>query len=50
MLLSQPSATMLDVPRAISLYQQAWKDDVTIAAFELGSLYQHGLHRSRKRH
>ena len=42
LLLSQPSAGMLDVPRAISLYEQAWKDGVTIAAFELGSLYEHG--------
>lgn len=45
MLLSQPSAGMLDVPRAISLYQQAWKDGVPIAAFALGSLCERGLHR-----
>jgi WD40 repeat protein len=43
MLLSEPSAGMLDVPRAISLYEQAWEDGVTIAAFELGSLYEHGV-------
>jgi TPR repeat protein len=46
LLLSQPSAGMLDVPRAISLYEQAWKDGVTIAAFELGSLYEHGLRQA----
>jgi TPR repeat protein len=45
MLLSQPSARMLDVPRAVSLYEQAWKDSVTIAASELGSLYEHGVSR-----
>jgi WD40 repeat protein/TPR repeat protein len=30
--------------RAISLYQQAWQAGVPIAAFALGSLYEHGLH------
>ena len=43
MLLSQPSAGMLDIARAITLYQQAWRDGVSIAASELGSLYEHGL-------
>jgi WD40 repeat protein/tRNA A-37 threonylcarbamoyl transferase component Bud32/TPR repeat protein len=42
-LLAQPSAQILDLPRAISLYEQAWKDGVTLAAFELGSLYEHGV-------
>jgi hypothetical protein len=42
-LLTDPSAAMQDVPRAISLYQDAWKDGVSIAAFELGMLYEHGL-------
>jgi WD40 repeat protein len=46
MLLSQPSAAMLDVPHAISLYEQAWNRGVTIAAFELGSLYEHGVSRA----
>jgi hypothetical protein len=46
MLLSQPSAAMLDVPRAVSLYEQAWNHGVTIAAFELGGLYEHGVSRA----
>lgn len=40
---AQPSSGMLDVAQAISLYQQAWRDGVTIAAFDLGSLYEHGV-------
>ena len=46
MLLSQPSAEVLDLPRAISLYEQAWNSGVTIAAFELGDLYEHGVLRA----
>jgi WD40 repeat protein len=45
MLLSRPSSGMLDVPRTISLYEQAWKGGVTVAAFELGTLYEHGVHK-----
>jgi TPR repeat protein len=37
-----------DIRRAISLYEQAWTDGVTIAAFELGNLYEHGVNRSDK--
>ena len=43
MLLSRPSSGMLDVPRAIETYEKAWKDGVSIAAFELGTLYEHGI-------
>jgi WD40 repeat protein/serine/threonine protein kinase/TPR repeat protein len=43
MLLSAPTAGMLDAPQAISLYERAWKDGVSIAGFELGSLYEHGI-------
>jgi len=43
MLLSQPAGKMLDVPRAISLYERAWSAGVSIAAFELGSLHEHGV-------
>lgn len=43
MLLSEPKAAMIDVPRAILLYQQAWNDGLTIAAFELGKLYEEGV-------
>ena len=43
MLLSQPSAGALDLPRAIALYQKAWNNGVTVAAFELGNLYEHGV-------
>jgi WD40 repeat protein/serine/threonine protein kinase/TPR repeat protein len=46
LLLSRPSSGMLDIRRAISLYEQAWTDGVTIAAFELGNLYEHGVKRS----
>ncbi len=42
-LLSEPAAGMLDVPRAITLYEKAWKAGVPIAAFELGRLYEHGV-------
>jgi WD40 repeat protein/serine/threonine protein kinase len=45
MLLTDPAAAMLDVPRAISLYETAWSDGVTIAAFQLGSLYENGVRR-----
>ena len=44
-LLAQPSAGMLDLPKAISLYERAWNDGVAIAAFELGKLYEHGVSR-----
>jgi TPR repeat protein len=43
MLLSRPSAKMLDLSRAISLYEHAWRDGVTNAAFELGRLYEDGV-------
>ena len=43
MLLSRPSAALLDIPRAVSLYEQAWKDGLSLAGFELGDLYEHGV-------
>jgi WD40 repeat protein/serine/threonine protein kinase len=43
MLLSQPSAGLLDPPAAVSLFERAWRDGVTIAAFELGKLYEYGV-------
>jgi eukaryotic-like serine/threonine-protein kinase len=46
MLLSQPSSGMLDVPGAISHDEHAWSAGVTIAGFELGSLYEHGVNRA----
>jgi len=45
-LLSQPSAGMLDVFRAISLEEGAWANGVTVAAFELGTLYEHGVRKT----
>jgi WD40 repeat protein/serine/threonine protein kinase/TPR repeat protein len=45
LLLSRPSIGMLDVPRSISLFEQAWNDGVSVAAFELGKLYEHGINR-----
>ena len=43
MILSRPSSAIPDVAQAISLYEHAWGDGVTIAAFYLGSLYEHGV-------
>jgi WD40 repeat protein len=45
-LLSAPSSGMLDLPRAISLYEQAWNASVTVAGFELGNLYERGVART----
>ncbi len=42
-LLSRPEAGMLDAPRAVSLLEHAWKDGVTIAAFDLGGIYERGI-------
>jgi hypothetical protein len=43
-LLVDASAPMLDPSRAVLLYEQAWEDGVPVAAFELGHLYEHGVH------
>jgi TPR repeat protein len=43
MLLSAPTSGLLDIPRAVALYERAWKDDVPVAGFELGALYEHGV-------
>jgi WD40 repeat protein/tRNA A-37 threonylcarbamoyl transferase component Bud32 len=43
MLLVQASAGMLDAPRAIALYEQAWKSGVPMAGFVLGNLYERGM-------
>jgi WD40 repeat protein/TPR repeat protein len=48
-LLSDPTMGMLNLSRAITLYEQAWKAGVPIAAFELGRLYEHGV-RTSDRH
>jgi WD40 repeat protein/serine/threonine protein kinase len=40
---SDPSAGMLDVHSAIMLYERAWQEGVSIAAFRLGSLYEQGV-------
>ena len=37
------SAEPSDHARALSLYEAAWRDDVPIAAFELGQLYERGV-------
>ncbi|HMK86244.1 MAG TPA: protein kinase [Steroidobacteraceae bacterium] len=50
MLLTQPSAGMLDGARAIRLYEQAWTSGVTISAYELGNLYEHGIADDRGGH
>ena len=41
-LLSQPSSGPADVQRAVALYERAWADGVSVAGFELGSLYERG--------
>jgi WD40 repeat protein len=40
LLLTLPAGGMLDLPRAIGLYQDAWDERVTIAAFNLGNMYE----------
>ena len=45
-LLSDASAGVLNPERAVSLYEQAWQEGVPIAAFELGHLYEYGVHSS----
>ncbi len=41
-LLLDASAGTLDPGRAVSLYEEAWQSGVTVAAFELGRLYESG--------
>lgn len=43
MLLSQADSGMMDERKAVSLYRQAWDEGVTVAAYELGRLYERGL-------
>jgi TPR repeat protein len=45
-LLQDDAAGMIDPARAIALYEEAWRGNVPIAAFELGHLYEHGVPRS----
>jgi len=40
MLVSRPAGKMLDVARAIELYEQAWKDGLVLAGFELAALHE----------
>jgi len=49
-LLLMASTEEPQVSRAISLYEQAWKDGVTVAAFNLGNLYEHGVNGAGKQH
>jgi len=49
-LLLMPSAGAPRVARAIALYEQAWKDGVTAAAFSLGNLYEHGVSAAGNQH
>jgi WD40 repeat protein len=43
LLLTDPSARMLDPTRAVSLDEEAWRRAVSIAGFELGALFEHGI-------
>jgi TPR repeat protein len=45
-LLSQSSSGMLNVPRALSLYEQAYTGGIAVAAFHLGALFEQGVKRS----
>jgi TPR repeat protein len=45
-LLVDASAGLLDPARAVSLYVQAWKSGIPIAAFELAHVYEYGVHGS----
>lgn len=42
-LLLDPAAGMVDVPKARELYEDSWRSGVSIAAFELGALYERGV-------
>ena len=46
-LLVDGSAGLLEPARAVTLYEKAWQDDVPIAAYELGNLYEHGAQGER---
>jgi TPR repeat protein len=43
MLLSDPAAGMTDVPRAIEEFERAWNRKISMAAYQLGGLYEHGV-------
>jgi hypothetical protein len=43
LLLSDPTAGMRDLDRAVSLLEQAWEQGMSIAGFELGALYERGI-------
>ena len=45
-LATNPSAGLIDVSSAITLYEQAWRDGVTLAASRLGGLYEREMARS----
>ncbi len=42
-LLIDKSGGILNPRRAVSLYEQAWKEGVAIAAFRLGEVFEHGV-------
>jgi TPR repeat protein len=42
-LLVDPDAARPDPVRAVSLFEQAWQSGLSIAGFELGALYEHGV-------
>jgi TPR repeat protein/Tol biopolymer transport system component len=42
-LLRDDAAGIIDPVRAIALYEKAWRDGVSIAAYELGRLYENGV-------
>ncbi|MGO9933456.1 MAG: hypothetical protein ACLPV8_16825 [Steroidobacteraceae bacterium] len=46
-LLQDESADMIDPTGAAALYERAWKDNVLIAGFELGHLYENGVPGSK---
>ena len=44
MLLSRPAYGMLDIAKALSLYQESWSAGAALAGYELGQLYEHGVY------
>lgn len=46
MILSTPSDGMFDLPRGVALLEQAWRSGITMAGYELGSLYERGVRRA----
>ncbi len=49
MMLTRDTAPALDAPRAIALYEGAWHEGVSFAAFQMGRLYETGVRAANGR-